>query len=471
MTMKALLLATLVGLAACSEVPATGESGFSIISPAAEARMGAAQHPELVRAFGGVYSDPALQAYIDQIGARLTGVSETPGAPFTFTVLNTEMVNAMALPGGYVYVTRGLIALADDEAELAGVMAHEIGHVTARHSSERATRGVLAELGAAVLGAVLGDPRLGQLAQVGGEALLQRYSREQEFEADTLGIRYLERAGYPTGAMASFLATLRRHSELEARRAGRSGDEGFGIMASHPRTLDRVQRAAAAAGAGNGQRIDPSPYMRRIDGMLYGDDPAQGVVRGRSFTHPALGLAFEVPEGFALLNGESAVLARHPSGAAIVFDGAPVSPGMDVTQYVARTLAGAALGPIEPLTVSGLPAATTTARAQSDGGPMDMRMVAVRWDEDTLYRFLFLAPAGRAAAFDTAFRRTTHSFRRLSPGEAAQVRPLRLRTVQARPGDTIERLAAGGDMERIAVLNDLRPGQPLEPGRWVKLIE
>lgn len=471
MTMKALLSAALLGLAACAEVPATGERGFSVISPAAEARLGAEQHPELVRAFGGVYADPALRSYVDQIGRRLVRVSETPDAPFTFTVLNSDVVNAMALPGGYVYVTRGLIALADDEAELAGVMAHEIGHVTARHAVERASRGVLAELGAAVLGAVLGNPQLGQLAQLGGEALLQRYSREQEFEADTLGIRYLARAGYPTGAMAGFLTTLRRHSELEARREGRSSDEGFGIMASHPRTLDRVQRAAAAAGAGNGGRVDPAPHMRRIDGLLYGDDPAQGVVRGRGFAHPVLGFAFEVPDGFELLNGENAVLARHPSGAAIVFDGAPVPPGMDVGQYVARTLAGAALTPVEPLTVAGLPAATTTARGQSDGGPMDVRMVAVRWDEDTVYRFLFLAPAGRAAAFDPAFRQTAASFRRLSPAEAAQVRPARLRTLQARPGDTPERLAAGMDAERFLVLNDLQPGQPLQPGQWVKVIE
>ncbi len=216
-------LLTLLALAGCTVNPATGESSFTaFMSPAEEQRAGAEEHPKILKEFGGAYGDRAIGAYIDSIGQALARMSDLPNQRFTFTVLDNDVVNAFALPGGYVYVTRGLLALAGSEAELAGVIAHEIGHVTARHAAQRYSQSIVAGLGAALLGAVAGRGAA-DIAQLGSALYLSAYSREQEFEADILGVRYLARAGYDTGAMAGFLGKLQAHSALQARITGRGG--------------------------------------------------------------------------------------------------------------------------------------------------------------------------------------------------------------------------------------------------------
>lgn len=475
----AVVLASATALSGCARNPATGRETLSLISAEQESQMGRQQHPEVLRAFGGAYRDPALQAYVEGIGGALAAQSELAGQPFTFTILDSDIVNAMALPGGYVYVTRGLLSLANSEAELAGVIAHEIGHVTARHSAQRVSQSMIAGLGLAILGAVVDTPGLVDVAGLGAQAFLQKYSRDQEFEADTLGIRYMSRAGYDPAAMASFLDSLRRQAALEARLAGRSPDavDAFNMMASHPRTVDRVQRAAEVATSGppGEGRLGADDHLRRIDGMLYGDDPSQGVVRGRQFLHPTLGFAYEVPEGFNLINGRDNVVARHPDGAVIVFDGAP-NPGGDMVTYLQRGWArGVRLAAMEPLDVNGMPAATGMTRVDTGAGPMDARLVAIAFDQRAIYRFLFITPPAQTPAWNEPLRRTTYSFRPLGRDEAASVRPHRIDLVQVRPGDTVESLAASLPFERLRLerfqaLNGLEPGEPLRPGRLLKTV-
>lgn len=189
--------------------PATGQQELTpFMSPAEESRIGAEEHPKMVARFGGVYDDIEIGAYVAEIGGRLVKNSELPNQEFRFTVLNSPDVNAFALPGGYVYVTRGLLALANSEAEFAGVLAHEIGHVTARHAAQRYNRAIATSLGTAILGAIVQSSGVDQLAQLGGELYLKGFSREQEFQADTLGVRYMSRAGYNPEAQASFLRSL-----------------------------------------------------------------------------------------------------------------------------------------------------------------------------------------------------------------------------------------------------------------------
>ncbi|MBX9634943.1 MAG: M48 family metalloprotease, partial [Magnetospirillum sp.] len=230
---RSIPLIAVLFLAACQMVPATGREGFNIVPPSQEAQMGAEAHPDILKQFGGAYDDPAVQAYVAGIGQRLGRASATPAADFRFTVLDSPVVNAMALPGGYVYVTRGLLVLADNEAELAGVLAHEIGHVTARHSSQRISRAAVGDLLAGAIGAVVGVPGLGEVAQLGAGAYLQSYSRDQEAEADQLGIATMAPAGYDPHAMASFLDKLDQQSQLEAVLAGRPADaaDQFDFMA------------------------------------------------------------------------------------------------------------------------------------------------------------------------------------------------------------------------------------------------
>lgn len=480
--LAAVLLAPTLGgaLGGCSTNPATGQPTFTaFMSESEEIRIGRQEHPKIVREFGGVYDDPEVTKYIDSIGQFLASTSEKPDLKFTFTVLDSPVVNAFALPGGYVYVTRGLLALANSEAEIAGVIGHEIGHVTARHSAQRYSQAVLANIGMMGVAIATGSGALANLAGSGAAIYLQSYSRDQEYEADILGVRYLSRATYEPRAMASFLSSLLADSRLDAELAGRPGaaDE-YNIMATHPRTADRVERAIGAAG----ERTVADPmiardvYLDKIDGMLYGDDPKQGFIKGRRFAHPVLKFEFTVPEGFRLHNTPSAVIARGPDGAAIQFDQASPTPSGDLVDYLANVWAkNISLQNLERITVNGLQGATGTARVQTRSGAADLRLAAIRYSSDRVYRFLFLTPPNRTAALSEGLRRTTYSFRKLSDAEAAALKPQRIRVVTVQPGDSVASLAArmpfdDRQVERFRVLNGLQNGATLTPGQRVKLV-
>ena len=451
-----------------------------LLSESDEARIGAEQHEQILAEFGGAHDDPALATYVTSIGRFLALTSERPHVGFTFTVLNSSVVNAFALPGGYVYVTRGLLALAGDEAELAGVLAHEIGHVAARHGSQRITGSVLAQIGLGLLGMLTDSPELAGIAQLGALAMIQSYSREQEFEADTLGVRYLARAGFDTDAMASFLSKMRALSELDAYEAGRQPDseDGFNILATHPRTAERVRRAIQEAGVRRVSQpiIAREIYLNKIDGILYGDDPEQGLVKGRQFIHPVLGFQFEAPPDFAMLNGQTQVLGRGPEGAILVFDGAARTDSRPMTEYIRDVWAEeAALTQLERFRVAGREAATATLRTKIDGQTTDIRLVAIAFDSHSIYRFAFLTPPAVTAKYDPLFRETTLSFRGVTAAEAAAVKPRRLVLHRVRPGDTQASIAARMPFERYAlqkfqILNGIYPNRVLAPGLVVKTI-
>jgi len=473
------LLALLPLLLACATAPGTGRSFFTGgLSQEDEAALGAQEHAKIVPQFGGVYEDAALASYVSSIGNLLVRTSETPEQKFTFTVLNTPIVNAFALPGGYVYVTRGLVALANDEAELAGVIAHEIGHVTARHSAERYGQTMAATLGQIGLGLLLGGEAANAFGSVSALAL-RSFSRDQEHEADSLGIRYLSRAGYDPRAMSSFMTQLQADSRLEATLLGQPGKaDEFNIMQTHPRTRDRIERTIGDAQTYSVR--DPmrarDVYFDKIDGLLYGDDPGQGFVRGRRFLHPDLRFVFEVPEGFRLFNGLTKVSARGPDGAVILFDRAKTRWSGAMTRYLTEVWAeGVALEDVEALAVNGLAAATGRVQGRTQIGLTELRLVAFRHGDGALYRMLFVAPSAQAARLSVPFRRTTYSFRMLDANEAAALRPHRLRILRVRAGDTVGSLAAGLPYEdyreeRFRALNGLTAGAPLRAGGRVKTV-
>jgi predicted Zn-dependent protease len=476
----ALAAAVLLGAGACTTGLAAGAERFTLfMSPAEEARIGREQHEKILKQFGGAYQDATLVRYVDSIGQFLARTSEWPDLVFTFTVLDTPIVNAFALPGGYVYVTRGLIALADNEAELASVLAHEIGHVAARHAAERYSRTVVAGIGLTILGVLSGNQLVNDLAGLTAELVLKGYSRQQELEADTFGVRYLTRAGFESNAMVTFLRRLQAHDALEAKIRGRPGaaDE-FGFFSTHPRTVDRINQAIAAAGA----VTIPNPivarnlYLRKIDGLLYGDNPDQGFIKGRLFAHPRLRFRFEVPPGFRLLNSPDQVVALGPEGARILFSGAGREPGRRMTTYLTSVWGrGLSLRSVEAIDVNGLEAATGWTRVDTRQGPRDLRLVAIAFDPRTVYRFAFLTPPRLSDALALDLRRTTYSFRVLSPLEAEGLRPLRIAIATVRAGDTPESLAQrqpfeSFSLERFRVLNGLAPGQPLQPGELVKIV-
>ena len=483
MKMKA-LFALSVSLAAivsaAGSAPAGAQSKTRSISQSTAATA-AKQHPQIVAEFGG--EEPgARSAYIRQVGARVAAQTNIAGGAnaFRVTTLNSPVMNAFAVPGGYLYVTRQLVGLANDEAELASVLGHEAGHIAARHSSERKRAGILSQLLAVGLGAVTGSSQLGNLAGQLTQGVVLSYSRKQELEADDLGVRYIAAAGYDPTASASFLASLGAATSLEARAVVRNAERSTPTWArSHPLSADRVSRAtrtASATGrAGTGLR-NRDAFLAQIEGIMVDDDPKQGVIDGRTFTHPDLRLRFAVPDGYGMQNGVRAVSITGQRGQAQFAGGAFNG---DLGTYIAqafRSIAGqnAQIGYTEPrgTTINGMPAAYSTARVNTQSGAVDLTIVAYRWDSNTAYHFAMITPAGSGLG---PFAPMVESLTRISASEAAAIRPRIIDVVTVGPRDTVATLAgrmAYNDHkeERFRVLNGLASGAALRPGQKVKVV-
>lgn len=477
------LAASLLGLSACSTNPATGKSSFTaFMSAEEEMRVGAEEHPKIIAQFGGAYNDPELGFYVARVGAKLASYSEMPDLTFTFTVLNDEKVNAFALPGGYVYITRGLLAIATDEAEMAGVLAHEIGHVTARHTAQRysatkATNIGLQVLG--VLGSVAGLPTgAGTLMSYGAQAALQSYSREHELEADQLGVRYLSRAGYDPDAMTGFFYKLQAHTKLRADMAGQEDkSEDFNIMSTHPLTSERISEAKRRAAQANvtGRERGKAAFVERIDGMIFGQDQSQGIIRGRLFEHADLGIRFEVPPDFDIINMPTQVIARDGQGAAVIFDMANASvvkQNGGIANYLAALdVNGGKFQNIESLSVNGMSSVIGTIKL----GEEDLRMLVIEGNKDRIFRLQFRTKPARTKQMEDAFKRMTFSFRRMGENEIAASKPLRIRFQTVKRGDTPTSIASFMQMGKFnqqwfELLNGIKPGDYLTPGSQVRVI-
>lgn len=466
-------------LSGCSVNPATGEQSFTgFMSPADEKRIGREEHPKILKQFSGAYNDPKITAYVNGIGNKLAQKSEMPNIGWTFTVLNSDQINAFALPGGYVYVTRGLLALAGNEAELAGVMAHEIGHVTARHTAQRYGGSILAGVGTLAAGLLLGGAA-GDLTNVISSAALQGYSRSQEFEADSLGVRYLSRGNYTTKAMASFLAKLRRHAQFQAQLQNKNADsvDQVSMSSTHPRTIERVERAVQqAADSKSGTFAGPVVYLEKLHGMIYGDDPDQGFVRGQSFIHPKLRFRFDVPQGFRLFNTPNAVVAKGPEGSIIQFDMAGRPYNGPLTNYIQNTwVKTIRLSRMERITVNGQQGATGVTRIRRSGKLVDFRFIAVRGVGNRIYRLVFLTPANLTERLENSLQQTTFSLRSLSSFEASRYKPLRLAIKAVKPSDNVASFVSRMPFrefreKRFRVLNGLDATDRLRKGQLVKMV-
>lgn len=460
---------------------ATGRQSFTgFQSLEDDVAIGRREHPKLVKQFGGEYENPRLQRYVDEIGRKTAQFAEYE-FPYKFTIVNSPIVNAFALPGGFIYLSRGLLALASSEAEVAGVISHEIGHVTARHTAERISQSQLAQLGVGLLGVLTRNQSVAQGAgQVAG-LVLRGHSRDQELEADTLGMRYMSRAGYDPDGSVTFLESLREHSIFEARRNGKDPNtvDQSNLLATHPRTIERVRAAQARADAVAVENAvtGRNEHFDQINGILYGDDPKEGVIEGRRFTHGQLRFTFEVPPGFTIRNGSDQVVASNGEGAGIIFDMESLDRRESLSRYVGQIWAGSTqVGGLERLTINGIEAATGLARGRNKAGAdLDMRALAIRGDGDRIFRFLFVSPVTATSSLSEGYRRTTYSFKRLTQSQASKVKGMRLITAPVFPGDTVASLSRSMPFgkfneEAFRVLNDLASNEVLTRGRMVKII-
>jgi predicted Zn-dependent protease len=443
------------------------------------------QHPQLVAEFGGAETG-ARAAYVDSVGRRVAGYSGVASNAYHFTTLNSAVENAFALPGGYVYITRQLMGLMNDEAELAFVLGHETGHIAANHAQARksaASRNSILGVLGAILGSAIGGSGIGSMISQGAMQYAQMatlsFSREQEYQADSLGMRYLMGAGYDPMAGATMLAAVGRATDLEARVQGNANRSTPEWARTHPLSVNRTQRAQAEAQrtgrAGRGLR-NRDQFLAQLEGVYVDDDPAQGVIDGRSFTHPDLGFQFIVPVGYQMQNSASAVTIDGSAGKAQFSTG---RYNGDLAAYISQVLYGLtegrtqiAMAPPRQTTINGIPAMYAVGRFNQSSGAIDVSVMAYQWAPNRAYHFVMLTRAGQGIG---QFASMVDSLRRISPQEASAIRPRIIDVVTVSPTDTAQSLARrmayrDFQMERFLSLNGLPANPRLVPGQKVKLV-
>ncbi|BCS35265.1 peptidase M48 [Luteitalea sp. TBR-22] len=463
---------------ACATNPATGKKEFNLMSEAQEVALGKESDPQ-IRQEMGVVNDPELQRYVDGIGRRLASATERPQLPWSFAIVDAPAVNAFAVPGGFVYVTRGILGHLNSEAELAGVLGHEIAHVTARHSAAQYSKQTAGSLGL-LLGQIF-VPELrpfGQAAEAGLGLLFLKFGRDDELQADELGAGYATAQGWDPRGVASMLETLGRLDE---------GSDRKGVpnwMSTHPMPADRVARldarvAALRAQAGGRElAVNRAAYLDRIDGLMFGDNPREGVLRGNAFLHPDLGFRMTFPEGWQVQNTPQQVVAQPQGGGGYVFLQLVQQPqGASLRDVAAADLGQTGLQYLEggETRVNGLPAFIATFRGQlQDQGEVVLRAAWIAHAQK-VFRVAGLASAANAQAIARAVDGTVRSFEPLSRGEAERIRPnvITLQTAQA--GDTWERLASGPGRglvpaRTLAVINGYTLQEPPRAGERIKIV-
>ncbi|MEH6404479.1 MAG: M48 family metalloprotease [Sneathiella sp.] len=422
---------------------------FSIFEPKDEGKVGAAQHPRIVAQYGGEYVKEGLNDYILDVVLRLVSVTERKGEPWRVTILNSPAVNAFALPGGYVYVTRGLLAIADSEAEVAGVLAHEIGHVIARHGAGRQSRATGVGLLGAIAGILTQSGDVARLGQTVGGLFLADYSRDQEYEADKLGVKYLGLAGYPRDAMAAFLVQLQANADYIKGQTGDKQKEGrFDFFSSHPQTEDRVERAKSLAQ--NADSDDEAPreagrvsYLGYIDGLLFGEDVREGVIRKQTFLHPNMRFQFDAPENFKLTNSARAVFAGDGKGNQMVFDfDLKGLRNLSPAEYMKRVwLQKAPINNVTTIEVSGSNAAISRFVVKNKGSKRYVTAVAINFGANRVARFVYNSKT-RSKNLEGQYEISYASFRPMQFSEAEKIKPVHLSIKTVSEGEDFEDLLA-----------------------------
>ncbi|MCF6301840.1 MAG: M48 family metalloprotease [Devosiaceae bacterium] len=472
--------AGLLALSACSSL--FGTSGINVsqtgmgqvqavpsgTSPT-DAVIGRREHPIIVASYGGEYTHRRTEIMLEQIVSKLLVAARQPETAFKITILNSPQVNAFALPGGFIYVTRGILALANDTSELAAVLAHEIAHVTLRHARARTNRVATSRLVDRVITGVLGGNAQTDQGVARSQLSLAAFSQGQELSADEEGVRIAGRAGYDPHAASRFLAAMNRYASFGIS----SETQGDDFLSTHPSTPNRIQRAEEAArgfDAPGTISVDRVSYMAAIDGILFGDSPEQGAVVGQRFIHPDLKFTFAVPERFELQNSRDAVVGVAGDGEAVRFDSAEVPRSMDLSDYLkSGWIAGLDNNSVKLERHNGVEMASGIATTDQ----WAFRVTALRF-QGKVYRFIFAA-RNQSSTFKAGAASTIASFRQTKAADLRAIQLVKIGLVVARPGDNADTL--GAKMQNIPngkalflLLNDLLSGDPVVAGQSYKIV-
>jgi predicted Zn-dependent protease len=462
-------------LAACNAISGGGGPTAAVFnqdpSNSGQNQVDTEEHSRIVAAYGGVFHDAKVEQMLVPVVSRIVAASDRPDIAYRITILNSPAINAFALPGGYLYVTRGLLALASDSSEVAAVLAHEMGHISANHAAARQAKE------REVMSVSAGSPDAtdpnGQLALAAGQRTLASFSRQQELEADAIGIRTIGKAGYDPYAAARFLTAMARYADFRSSNLLRDKQPDF--LATHPSTPERVafaQQAAAQFGAPGVGDVDRERYLDGIDGMVFGDDPSQGFVRDRMFIHPGLGIGFTVPDGFIIDNTSDAVLATGVDGTALRFDAVGLAQGTDLADYLkSGWVNGLDASTVRSFSVNGLQAASAEAAAKG----WFFQIAVVQAGGAATYRFIF-ANETKSDTFSQEATATVAGFRTMTQQELAGLKALHVHVITAAAGDTdaiIVRRMHGVDrpLDLFRALNNLQPGARIDAGTRLKIVD
>jgi predicted Zn-dependent protease len=461
---------------ACATNPATGKREFSLMSEAQEIAMGQQSDPE-IRKEMGVVNDPALQRYVEGIGRRLAAATERPSLPWTFTVVDSPSVNAFAVPGGYIYLTRGILAHLNSEAEMAGVLGHEIAHVTARHSAAQYSKQTAGSLGL-LLGQIF-VPELqpfGQVAEAGLGVLFLKFGRDDELQADDLGAGYATAEGWDPRGVSDMLETLGRLSE---------GTDRKGVpnwLSTHPMPADRVARLDARVASLRTQAtrdlaVNRAAYLERVDGLMFGENPREGVLRGNAFLHPDMRFRLEFPQGWQVQNSPQQVVAQPKGGGAFVFLQLVQAQGRTLQDVAAADLGQSGLRFVEggETRINGLSAFVGTFQGQMQQmGDVVLRSAWISHNNQ-VFRLAGLAPTSSYRQLQQVVDTSVRSFQPLAAGEAERIRPNVIDLYTAQQGDTWDSIAAGPGRNAVpgatlAVINGFSPQERPQAGDRLKIV-
>jgi predicted Zn-dependent protease len=459
----------------CATNPVSGEKDFVLMSEDQELQVGQQYHQQVLKQMT-VYEDPELQTYVNRIGQEIAEKSHRNELIYRFTVLDSPTVNAFALPGGYIYITRGILAYMNSEAHLAGVLGHEVGHVTARHAVRQHSTGTLLQILGAAAAVGTGSQAVGDLSNMFGSALIRGYGRKMELEADRLGAEYLANTGYDPDEMMGVIGILKSQEQFEIQRAKEEGREprGYhGVFATHPANDRRLQEVIGSAKnlPSSGTRSERRDvFLRYLDGMVFGSGEAQGVLRGSDFYHRQLDFTVAFPPGWRVENQPDQLLAVSRGNDAVIrVTLRDLNRRQTPEQFLRKEFDDLRQG--EAFTTESFAGYTGIAQLSTPFGRKYSR-VATTFHDD---RAFIIASASKKGLVDKPFFNTVRSFRRLRPDEYRLTESRRIRLVRAAPGDTFAQLARSSGLGNYAeaqlrLLNDMYPSGEPRPGQWIKIV-
>ena len=477
--LKVLFIASIfLSIGSCVKNNATGERQLVILSEAEENNIGAKEHPKIIKSFGGIYQNKELQEYIRNIGNKITAKAGIPNTRWTFTILDSPIVNAFALPGGYVYVTRGLLALANDEAEIASVIGHEIAHVTARHTAQRHAKSALSGIGLDLLSIVVGQPIITNLASIGVQGVLSSFSRSEELEADELGVQYILKAKYDPEGSYRFLSRLDKLTKISSENEQTAISS---IFSTHPKTTDRIKISKEIIPSNLSYKNYRKKYLSAINNMVYGDNASQGVVKNHQFFHLELDFSFNIPKRYKVFNNDnSIILFTKTKDEIIIFDGLDSQPGMLLIELAESIYNRSDIRGFKEIEINDKLAIYFDEKPiiKYEGRDYNRRTYLINWRNNRIWRFsLLINPSSKDINFEKGDL-IASSLHNLTEEEKILGKPKYIKIIETKLNDTPAILSTkmgieDKKLEYFCILNGIeldKSKETLEQGALIKMI-